>query len=284
MLTILYMYFFSFFFPLDVTRPDTNLQLESASISNPSPSHHTSVSQPSNPFSYVMYQPISQASQHIQPNTLAFPRPKLSSDLLVGPQLQPSHVSQHSESQYNTTQLLSSAPYALFGPRSSLTTTHQICLQQHPGPILQATSHPSPYALFQPGSSVAPTAVLHSFQYSPVPVYPPITPSKPHQSTENQHKYLPHQPPVHNTLITAASTLAAAIGRSSSTPGLVESAGKVGLEEMILPPALHPLPPLARMVPSDHSQHHFLHHHQQHQYHQHRRSSPFSPTVSPTIR
>lgn len=214
--------------------------------------------------------PHSQCATQIS----ASPKHKSPSDVMSLAQSQSNNISQAGSlshtTAYNT--LMSTSPYALFQPRNSITTTHQICLQQHPATILQASPHPSPYTVYQPGTTLAPGAVFHAIQYSPAPLLP-----HPTYSHQIQQQYIHPNPTDRSHLIPVASTLAAAIGRSSSTPGLVESAGKVGLEEMILPPALHPLPSLARMA-ADHSQHHFLHHHQQ------QRSSPYSPAISPTIR
>ncbi|KAF2353555.1 hypothetical protein FHG87_015688, partial [Trinorchestia longiramus] len=51
------------------------------------------------------------------------------------------------------------------------------------------------------------------------------------------------------------------------TPGLVESSGKVALEEMILPPPLPPLPRLSQRSPAR----------------DFRKSPQYSPALSPTI-
>lgn len=215
------------------------------------------MSQPTNQSSFIMCQSQPRQLQQ-QPLT------KVNvADIIA--QQDSHHQNSMATSSYSTySQLISPSPYALFQPRNSITVTHPICLQQHPATLLHAAGYHSPYACFPPGShTVAAPTVVHSYQYSPVTLQQP-------------HQALCHG--THSTLTPAASTLTAAIGRSSSTPGLVESSGKVALEEMILPPSLQPLPSIPR-ASRNHSPHQ-----QSIQHHDHQRSSQYSPVISPTVR
>ena len=190
------------------------------------------------------------SSQSSSPNRTYLPKPSpaASSKSRAKTSIQKTKIPKHLKSPptnafYNPhpySHILSPSPYTIVHPRHSLSTTHPLFIPQ-PAAILQP--HPSTYAILQP----YPVAQNTMFQY-PNP--------------------LPNQP-----LTATASTLAAAIGRSSSTPGLLESSGKVCLEDMELPPSLPPLMPR-----QDPSHEHFARRHRQ------QRTASNSPPLSPTSR